>query len=498
MSLNVIMQKLKLDSHHKMERFSVLFCFFIFMIGLLFAISFKIHLDHQKITLDRQALYTEKSAWSLTGQKVKVIDIYRNNDSSKIFILIQTGNGPGDMANMSIDANDYRIFMTGFRGEKLTNNPRAAFYVFGNTGYMGLYFVDSRGFDPHMYDIVVRNTKVLTTDIDPGAAAQYDDGSFADYNQIRLYANFAGTDATVASFLNKDQPTVQEVYAECIASISETPIRTQLDEDLLLMNNQMNLANQYAAQITSYGIRIPELPVSLVGDSITLDKTLTADNPVAFDKEMVNSRGNMIQSEYNTTVVSDSVQFDCVASKDIRTFEPGQAVSNDSATSEDGEQTGTEEEKPKDENAGRLYLVTDFVFPGGYQFNYQDVTLMDSSLAGLQPDGMSFAQWSESKMIEQQTYTTIKSGFDKSYYNVWYRDDGSEYTYNEDLALDADKAVQQALTNYSETIANLYTTKYKYQTKDLYEFLKLKASSDTSDLMFSINTNDNVLTMYES
>lgn len=419
-----------------------------------------------KVTLTTQAKYTERSQWSMTGQYVTVHDIYRNDDSSKIFILLQTGTRSADMANMSTNAEDYEMYMTGYNGEKLTNTPKGAIYVFGNTGYMGLYFVDSRGFDPHLYDIVVRNTNVLTDEVDENAQSQYKDVSYKYHNQIHLYANFAGSDAIVKDFLNKDNPTVEDIYAEVVAAIDEGGVRGQLDTDLREMNNYMSLVNQYTDILTGYGIRVPDIPIALQNDAISISEEDTANNPTAFDKSMLNSVGNLIDSSYNTSTESVA-KFTC--------------VSSDEAKSEES----------------KLYLKTDYIFPGGCQFNYQSIKLTDKPLDGLKPDDMSFTKWIESKTIEKQTYPTITQALDRSYYNTWYNLDGSTFEYSDDNAIDIDKSIKDAIDAYINAMSDLYMTKYNYQTKHLLSLLKLEASSDTSATMFSINTKDTVLTMYE-
>ncbi len=465
-NLNAIKAKFKLDSHHRMERFTVLFCAFTSILLLLFGWSLHIHNEHQKVTLTTQAKYTERTQWSITGQYVTILDIYRNHDSSKIFVLLRTGQGSDDMKTMSTDAADYQIFMTGYKKEKLTNNPKAAFYVFGNTGYMGLFFTDSRGFDAHMYDIVVRNNKLLTSDVDMNAQEQYEDVSYKYHNQIHLYANLAGTDAIEKDFLNAESASVEDIYAEVIASIDESNIRETLNNDLKTMNDYMSSINEYAANLEKLGVRVPSLPLALAGDSITLDPEQTANNPTAFDKAMLNQTGSVIQSDYNTADVSVSEMFDCVTSEEAK------------------------------DTANNLYLVTDYVFPGGFQYNYQNAKLRDSLLGELMPEGYTFLKWVDAKTVERQTYRTINQTLNKDYYSTWYMLDGSEFRYNDSVALNNDTAIKNTIDNYVDAVGKLYTTKYNYQVQDLYKLLRLKASADTSTSLFSINNSDDVLIMY--
>ena len=459
-----------LDSHHRIERFGIMFVVFLIALGSLYGISYKMHLNRQKVNLGVQAMYTTRSQWSLTGQYVNVLNIFRNDNSSKIFILLKTGEGPQNMSTLSTDANDYQIFMTGYNGDEITKVPKAAVYVFGNTGYMGLYFADSSGFDAHLYDMVLRCNAQLTSDVDSSAQEAYAgniDKSYQYHNQIHLYANFAGSDAVVADFLNKDNPTTDEIYADVVASIDEMGVREGLDILLKDINDDMNRVNEYEKRLKSLGVVVPNLPAALAGDRITMNAEDTVNNPVAFEKSMVNASSSIIDSSYYSSEVSS-----------------GEGVE------------GIQIERTSEENTNKLYLVTDYVFPGGYQFNYQTVKLVDGTLDGLKPADLTFVQWVEQKNVEKQTYRTIGQSLDMSYYDTWYMASGEEFTYDGNVSLTVDSSIQTAISDYTAAVSQLYTDKYVYQTQKLYDLLRLEASSKTSSSLFSINASDSVLTMY--
>lgn len=498
--MNQFLARFKIDNHHRIERFGVLFCFFVVFFSVLFGISIKKDIDRKKLRLSETALYTTRSQWSKTGQQVDIYNIYRNNDSSKVFILLKTYlEAATDSALISTNADDYEIFMTGYNGEKLTNNPKAAIYMFGSTGYFGLYFVDAKGFDPHMYDIIVRNNGDLTTQTSNSAAEFYenDDSSFMKFNQIHLYANLAGSDAVVKDFLNADNPTLEEIYADVISSIDEKEVRETLDASLITMNNYMNVANQYADRLTTLGIKVPNLPPALAGDSIVLDGSLANKNPTAFEKSMLNPVESVISSDYNGVENTSVGKFDCLPVRDVmKAVEYADAVKNGlvDEMKEKDEVTLKDYEKYN----GKLYLVTDYVFPGGYQYNYQALRLMDKGLESLMPNGLSFRQWVEEKAIEVQTYRTISSKFNaESYYSTWYYLDGTKFKYDPDTSLDVDKAQYDAINAYTGAITDLYLEKYNYQTMYLYNLLKLEASANTSTSMFTINAKDDMFYLYE-
>jgi hypothetical protein len=293
----------------------------------LFAVSFKAHMENKKVNLTEQAIYTKQAAWSLIGQKVDNVRAYRNENFTKAFILLKM-----DMSKMSLDAKDYQFFVTGGTGYKLKNKDMTgSVYVFGNTGYLGLYFTDAAGFEKMLYSIIVRNTSIITADrVDQEQIDKYSDASFKSHNQIKIFANLAGSDAIVADFLAKDVPDDLEIYADVIASVDEEELRKKLNQTLFDMNNLMSLINEYGEYLQRMKIYVPPLPTAIAGDRITDNPEDTKDNPTAFSESMLNVDDVKISSVYENIL--------------------------DAAVSDDSQGVNPYLEGEK------LYLVTDFVF----------------------------------------------------------------------------------------------------------------------------------------
>ena len=197
--------RLGLDEHHRMERFGIMFCAFVIIIGLLVAYSIKNHVDNQHVALTEQSKYTNNTIFSKTGETVQVVDVYRNDACTKAFVLLKVQ----DMDELSMETSDYKMYMTGYGGDKLTGSkPIAAIYVFGLQGYIGLYFSNPIGFDSQLYMVTLRNSNPMVP-LDPNVTyGEWGDQSFSVYNQCQLIANFAGTAAPVVDFLNKDSFTM--------------------------------------------------------------------------------------------------------------------------------------------------------------------------------------------------------------------------------------------------------------------------------------------------
>ena len=465
--------RFKLDKHHRIERFGIFFFSLVFIMLCLVAVSFKAHMENSKLKLTEQAIYTTDAAWSLTGQNVSVVRAYRNESFTKAFILLEM-----DMSRMSLDAEDYQFFVTGASGYKLKNKDMTgSVYVFGNTGYIGLYFTDASGFEKMVYDIILRNTSIITADrVDKEEIEKYDDSSFKYHNQIKIFANLAGSDAIVAGFLEKDVPDDLEIYADVMASQDEEELRKSLNSTLFEMNNQMSLVNEYGEYLQRMKIYVPPRPTAIAGDWITDNPEDTKNNPTAFDESMLNVDDVKISSVYDNVLEA--------------------AVSD-----------GSEGVNPYLEGE-KLYLVTDFVFNGGFQYNYQDMKLSDFTLMQLMPGDKLYREW----MADKKKEGDIKYGLDSELDNLfkkWYRfgtgpdgivgtsdDTLEEYVYEAAYALAEDKSIEDAIKNYEGAVRKLYNLKKEYQTDLLKQLVVMEASAYSSANLFSIYSEKDALITY--
>ena len=459
--IQALMVKLKLDKHHRIERFGVLFFSLVLVMTILVSISMVQHIKNQRIVLTDKAIYTTEDTWSLTGQGVQVVNMYRNENYTKSFILLKT-----NVDKLSVDAHDYQILMTGYQGEVLKNkNAIGAVYIFGNTGYMGLYFADASGFDKQLYNITLRNFRLITGDrVENG---DYADASDSKKNQIHILANLAGKDAIVAKFLEEDNPELIDIYAETVSVTEEESVREELNDTLISMNNQMSLINEEAKFLTRMNIVIPSLPTAIAGDYITDNVDETANNPKQFSEDMYDDIDSKISSTYENVKLDTSIS-----------DETGESIYVDS---------------------DKLYLVTDFVFPGGYQYNYQDMRITDHYVTNnILPEGMKFKAFAAEKSNEMNHYSYYSDELNNKYSKWYYTTETGEverwtpYEYSEE-----DKAIQKSIDSYTAGVRELYRLKEKFQTEYLADLARIEYSAETTASLFSINTDDDVLLIYE-
>lgn len=253
--------------HYKIERFGVIFmlllCLMFLDIGFIIQ---KISVEDSQMLSDR-ALYTTSFTTSRTGQTGMVEHLYTNENNDRIFLLLHFD----DMTSMSTNAANYQMFLTASdmnrNNIQMTVDPDGLIFVFGSTGYMGIYLVEAGGFDAQILNLVIRCNQELTSS--DSTATDNPDGSFANYDQIQIYFNPAGAEAEHAAFLDSDETvSVSSVYEEAIVRQSEMELRDALAADLEILRQDMNLIVEYAARVQQNGILLPEYPEDMAGDRI--------------------------------------------------------------------------------------------------------------------------------------------------------------------------------------------------------------------------------------
>ena len=458
-----IRSKLKLDKHHKIEQFGIGFCAFALAFAFIFGHSFKVHIDNKNITLTSQAKYTQEGQFSLSGDTMNVVEVYRNNDYTKAFVLLEVANH--DMSHLSTQATDYQMLMTGYNGELTGGTPTGTIYMFGSEGYIGLYLANPTGFDSQLYDVVLRNINspwLASSKPDPDTlnADDYPGVSYMYNNQFHFYANFAGTDGVVADFLNEDSFTLDEMYACVMSNADQSAIRDQLGQSLANLNQDMIAINAWAVELQNAGISVPALPACIAGDSMTTDAT-QANNPM-----------------YYTSAMDAPV----------------------TSYAELGSVTLTEEQTNSD-----LYLVTDYVFKGGVQFNYQSVGLYDSVssiISGIpgQPTEFdlsgSYDDWETYRQIATTSMPSVEGMF--TYYaNGHVLTEADAYANADDVEHGAARTpYQNAIAGFEAAVAQYIADKYDYQVNVLPSYIAEKQSTENRTQGFTIRSGEDTLIIY--
>lgn len=276
------MSLLRRGSHYKMERFTVMFAVLLVCIGVVGGMCMQRDFSNQGDTIQTKAKYNSTFTTSKTDIKGKVIDVYASKDRTKAFVLYQFEN----VADVSTDANQYRSFLTAAsvqgNSKTIKGKPAGSIYVFGNTGYMGVYLVNDEGFKPQVLQLTIRSLKELkANNLTKSKSDQAKtDPSFTENDQFNIYANPGADDATNIACLNSQSaPTVTDLFNETVGKTMEKELKSKLVEDLNQMKASLTKINEYSTRLTKQdGVQLPNTPELVAGDSITVDDNGTKDN----------------------------------------------------------------------------------------------------------------------------------------------------------------------------------------------------------------------------
>lgn len=277
------------SSHYKMERFGVTFVTLLCCLTVLLGTILHRKAELDKQTLGNNVVYTTQFQTSLSSNTGRVVGIYCDDARTQAFVLMKFE----DMTTVVSDANQYELFLTGVNlnkdKETLLCAPAASIFMFGSTGYMGVYLVDSSGFPSQILDLTVR-CRTLAAPL-KGDVPAYEDPSFSKYDQFRIYFNPGAADYTPATFLNERKLDAYEIYQTGIVDAEEAAIRTRLTTDLEDMAAQLSLVEEYRQRVERDGIIVPPYPVEVAGDvleknedgSYTFSPTFVAPGGYNFD-----------------------------------------------------------------------------------------------------------------------------------------------------------------------------------------------------------------------
>lgn len=269
-----IVGKLKLGNHYRMERFTLLFCVLSVCLVLVMGFCAAADIRSHNVELGSKALYTTEFTTSRTNVTGEVDKVYTSKDKTKAFVLMKFS----DVDKMSTNAENYQAFLTGasVKGNQagLKSYPSGSIYVFGTTGYMGVYLVNTEGFPTQILDLTIRcNSELSETTTDVSSDDAKDDASFAKHDQFKVYFNPCASDATNIACLDSGKaPSKLDLYNQTVVDTEKKAIEEKLTTDLETMRTNLNQIQEYTDRLKNTdNIQVPDTPSVIAGDSITQD-----------------------------------------------------------------------------------------------------------------------------------------------------------------------------------------------------------------------------------
>ena len=267
MAVMDVVEKITLGKHRGIERFGIGFCI-IFLI-LLVAVVLSLNAQYQKDKLDLsdRVVYSSKFETSLSQVKGTVEGVGISTDKTKFFMLMKME----DMKNLPTDAAMYQMFLTGVNlkqePESLQSRPAGCIYVFGSSGYIGIYLMNANEWPSQILYTIMRNTRNLAAE--DNVRRNNVDQSFVENDQWKLYYNPGGDAAKVLDVLDTDGlPKPEELYEACVLRVKEQELRDKLNDDLVKMQNDLKLIDEYTDRVVRDGIVVNPAPREVGTDEV--------------------------------------------------------------------------------------------------------------------------------------------------------------------------------------------------------------------------------------
>lgn len=434
---NKILNKLKIGSHYRIERFGWIFSLLSFGMLICLGFAWRAQMNINKIDFKSRAVYAPAFETSRTHNSGSVVGVFSNTERTKAFVLLKMKN----MDELPADAKDYRMYIT---NDSMPGNPRksdhkpsGSIYMFGTSGYMGLYIIDKAGFEQAIKKITVRIGKELVTVDSNKIQGDAVDESFAKYDQFNIHINFGADfgdkmvqldenspDELVnvglkeSDVLSGDKIEATKIFKTLVIDPQEKDIKAVLLNDLKDMQNKKKLIAEYTERYETLDIDgkhgiVPEEPMEMRGDEIT----------------------------------------------DVK---------------------------------GLLYLKPSYVYPNGYDFVWQNRSIEDGYLKDVVPAGDSALNFmiQHDKAVSETTETKQE---------LWYLSDGSLLSTYEDNGGTQYKVVSDAMNLRDQIVkfwADYIGMKKTYQITDLRSLLELEIVMRAVDRNYTVNDATDTLLSY--
>lgn len=299
-STNSFRKKLRLDSHHAIERFGIAFGALSLTAVIVFGSAGASSVANQQASLDSTTLYTPDFTTSRTQLGGEVSGVYVNSDRTRAMVLMKFK----DSSSISADADTYRAFLTGSNKElveqPLKSEMTGQIAVFGSTGYMAMVIDSDEPFQQQILNLTMRAGSELIYEADDKRKVRQDlegQTTFTENDQWRLYFNPGASGAETATSLDAEEFDASAVYSQLIIEPTEDEVRATLETELAQMQVDQARIKEYESEaarmsVDEVYIVLPEVPEQIAGDEITgSPATDDEDSTLELDTEWVSPSG---------------------------------------------------------------------------------------------------------------------------------------------------------------------------------------------------------------
>lgn len=261
-----------LDPHLKIERFGALFILLASVLFVSAGASLVLSGVEDTTALATTSRYTTSFDMSKTGTTADVERVFASDDKTKAFCLLHFD----DVSAISTNAQNWSVFLTDANvagnPSPMAGLPAGSVYVFGNTGYIGVYLVNVDGFAEQVLEATLRAQTEIVSGDGEVPKDKVDDASFSKYDQGVFLFNPGASGAEPLPCLNADEaPGPEVLYAQSVAAYQEADLRVELDSTLSEMRTELAACSEYEGRLAQEGLVVPERPAAMAGDVVDVD-----------------------------------------------------------------------------------------------------------------------------------------------------------------------------------------------------------------------------------
>lgn len=276
--------------HYTIQRFGLLIGF-VSMILLLCVgsgVYFQYKYDANRLTT--VASYTKEFKMSRTESAGEVVNVFSNQNRTKAFVLLKFK----DITQVSANANDYQMFLG---VKKVSGNksgwsykPAGSIYVFGTTGYVGIYLTNEVGFESQVLELTLRGNSEIVP-VTAKVVEETGQESFAKYDQARFNINPGATSVQTLDALDGDEADVAKLFEEMVLKPQDEKIRESLKTTLTEMKAKLSAIDEYTRRAKELSIDGRSLVVPSPTDDIKGDKVTAIEDKLYLDTKYVYPKG---------------------------------------------------------------------------------------------------------------------------------------------------------------------------------------------------------------
>lgn len=425
--------RLKLDSHHAIERFSLMFAAFAVTLIFITGGAFTSAAQNNASTEAATTVYTPTFTTSKTELKGEVTGLYVSSDHARALVMMKFDEVNG---TFSVDADNYQAFLTGsdrnLRPQAPKTDITGQLAVFGTTGYVGVFLDSSLPFEQQILNLTVRaNSELVYNEPDQQRELRADlqgQDSFRKFDQWRVFVNPGATDAIETEALDGRELDMSKIYYDLIIAEREQEVRAAMDGQLKALVVDLTKIDEFTKQM-SYtdvgGVFIipPTVPVQIAGDEIT--------------------------------------------------GEPG-----------------------TDDTESTLELDTDWVIPSGYDFDWRDGTVEEGYLNDIVPADESYVTYLSTKAKLGDVHED-EDDFQPTRLTWMLTDGkdlGKDYSSSADA--ERMRQLIDLKDNLVQAYRDYYTHKTEYQTDGFGQLLDLEIELRSADSGVTVNNGDEALVIW--